>query len=164
VRIVVTIPCPTGCTLTQGYWKTHSILGPAPFDDAWNNIPESPYAPASTGTAEQLAFFYSSQSWYQMFWTAPKGGNVYYILGHQYAAAVLNVLNGADPSAITATLDSALALLSDTNATPDKIGKLKGSDAVRAQWINLAGILGSYNEGKIGPGHCDEDSTRSTTD
>lgn len=164
VRIVVTIPCPTGCTLTQGYWKTHSILGPAPFDDAWNNIPESPYAPASTGTAEQLAFFYSGQTWYQMFWTAPKGGNAYYILGHQYAAAVLNVLNGADPSAITTALNDALALLNVPTATPDTIGKLKGTDATRAQWINLAGILGSYNEGKIGPGHCDEDSTRSTTD
>jgi hypothetical protein len=31
--VTVTVPCPTGCTLTQGYWKTHSQEGPAPYDD-----------------------------------------------------------------------------------------------------------------------------------
>ena len=103
-QIVVTIPCPTGCTLTQGYWKTHSILGPTPFDDAWNNVPADPYAPAVTGIAENLLFFHSGQTWYEVFWTAPKGGNAYYILAHQYEAAVLNYLSGADATAIFPTL------------------------------------------------------------
>lgn len=162
VDILVHIPCPTGCTLTQGYWKTHSILGPAPFDDNWNNIPKDPYAPASTGSAENLAFFYSGQTWYQVFWTPPQGGNAYYQLAHQYEAAVLNILNGADPSAVTATLNSALAQLNNSANTPTAIGALKGNDPKRALWISLAGTLGSYNSGQIGPGHCSEDSTTSS--
>jgi len=28
--VAVNVPCQTGCTLTQGYWKTHSSYGPAP--------------------------------------------------------------------------------------------------------------------------------------
>ena len=50
-HIDVTVTCPqVGCTLTQGYWKTHSILGPAPFDLGWNNIPTNPYAPRRSVT------------------------------------------------------------------------------------------------------------------
>ena len=33
--VAVNVPCAGGCTLTQGYWKTHSLRGPAPYDDAW---------------------------------------------------------------------------------------------------------------------------------
>ena len=163
VEITVHIPCPVGCTLTQGYWKTHSIRGPAPFDDNWNNIPALPYAPGTWGgTAENTVFFFSGQTWYQVFWTPPSGGNAYYQLAHQYEAAVLNILNGADPSAVTATLNSALALFLNPANTPTSIGKLKGSDPLRAQFIALAGILGSYNTGTIGPGHCSEDATTSS--
>jgi hypothetical protein len=71
------------------------------------------------------------------------------------------MLNGADSSAVTATLNSALALLSNPANTPTSIGKLKGNDPLRAQFISLAGILGSYNTGLIGPGHCSEDKTTS---
>ena len=110
-------------------------------------------------TAENTVFFYSAQTWYTVFWTPPSGGNSYYQLAHQYEAAVLNILNGADASAVTATLNSALALLSNPANTPTSIGKLKGSDPLRAQFISLAGILGSYNTGTIGPGHCSEDRT-----
>jgi hypothetical protein len=39
-----------------------------------------------------------------------------------------------------------------------EIAVLKGRYAkeVRGCFITYAGILGSYNEGLIGPGHCDE--------
>jgi fimbrial isopeptide formation D2 family protein len=160
-HIVVTVPCQQGCTLTQGYWKTHSIYGPAPTDDAWNNIPASPYAPDDGDGVDENqdeTFFKSGATWYQVFWIAPKG-NAYYILAHQYEAAVLNVLNGSDPSAITATLNSALTLLS--SYTPAQV---KASSSLRTQAITLAGILASYNEGLIGPGHCDEDQLSSRTE
>ncbi len=162
VSFVVPVRCPNGCTLTQGYWKTHSIVGPAPFDMGWNRIEQAPYAPGDadgTKEAQLEKFFYSGQNWYQAFWTPPAGGNAYYQLAHQYQAAVLNVLNGADQSAVTATLDAALALLNNPANTPATIGKLKGSDPKRAEWVRLAGILGSYNTGEIGPGHCSEDRT-----
>jgi len=170
-HILVTVPCPQGCTLTQGYWKTHSHKGPAPFDKTWDMIeilagePLAPkYAPGNSNgiqEAQDEPFFLSGGTWYTVFWQPPSGGNAYYQLAHQYEAAVLNVLSGADPSAISGTLDSALSLL--TTYTPTQIGKLKGSDPLRAQFINLAGILGSYNTGTIGPGHCDEDRLSSNS-
>jgi hypothetical protein len=83
--VVVNIPCETGCTLTPGYWKTHSQRGPAPYDNTW----------ALLGADEEsTTFFLSGQTYYEVLWTAP-AGNVYYILAHAYIAAELNQLNGA---------------------------------------------------------------------
>src|SRR4029078_469457 len=99
-EVIVTVPCPTGCTLTQGYWKTHSDFGPAKKSDpTWGLLPG--------GLGPNTIFYSSGQTWYQVFWTAPKGGNVYYILAHQYEAAVLNILSGADS---TAQVDATIAL------------------------------------------------------
>ncbi len=145
--IHVTVPCATGCTLTQGYWKTHSSYGPASKPDAtWNLLPG--------GLGPDTVFFLSGASWYQVFWTAP-AGNAYYNLAHQYMAARLNILDGASaPASVADAITAATALF---NAyTPAQIAALKGSDALRKQFVDLAGILGSYNEGLIGPGHCDE--------
>jgi hypothetical protein len=145
--IHVTVPCATGCTLTQGYWKTHSTYGPASKPDAtWNLLPG--------GLGPNTVFFLSGASWYQVFWTAP-AGNAYYNLADQYMAARLNILDGASaPSSVTNAIATATTLFQ--TYTPAAIGTLKGSDALRKQFVELAGILGSYNEGLIGPGHCDE--------
>ena len=99
-------------------------------------------------------FFLSGATWYQIFWTPP-AGNAYYSLAHQYMAARLNILNGASaPSSVTAAITTATSLFA--TYTPAQIGALSGSDALRKQFVALAGTLGSYNEGLIGPGHCDE--------
>lgn len=138
-RVDVNVPCLGGCSLTQGYWKTHSEFGPAKYDDAWNLLP----AGANT------TFFLSGKSWYQAFWTAPKG-DPYYTLAHQYMAAKLNVLNGADPSTINTTLTTAENLL--------KV-YLPGttlSKTLKTQFTTLASTLDKYNNGLIGPGHCSE--------
>jgi len=137
----VTVPCLVGCTLTQGYWKTHSQFGPAPFDSAWNNL-------APSGATSP--FFLSGQSWYQVFWTAPKG-NPYYVLAHQYMAARLNILNGASS---TATVNSTLA-----SATTFFNTYAPGTSFTKAQKTQLttwANILDQYNNGVTGPGHCSE--------
>jgi len=139
--IDVYVNCGFGCTLTQGYWKTHSAYGPAPYDDTWAQI------------GEDTMFFLSGQSYYQVLWTPPKNGNGYYILAHQYIAAELNMANGADGSAIAGAFADATALFN--TYTPDEAGALKGQD--RKAFTDLASILASYNEGAIGPGHCDED-------
>lgn len=144
----VTIPCPTGCTLTQGYWKTHndSFLSGAPTDDTWEEIlPEG----------EETIFFLSGQTWFEVFWTAPKG-NAYYNLAHQYMAAVLNRLNGAsDPGGIDDAIAQAEALFN--TYTPEEVAAWKGKQGERKLFIELAGILGDYNEGLSGVPHCDED-------
>jgi len=139
------IPTPPGggCTLTPGYWKTHSEFGPAPYDDTWAQLPNG----AST------IFFLSGQTYYEVLWTSP-AGNAYYNLSFHYIAAGLNFMNGADPSAAQAAYDAATILFN--TYTPAQIAVLRGSDPLRQQFISLAGILGQYNEGFIGPGHCDE--------
>jgi hypothetical protein len=129
-----------GCTLTQGYWKTHSQFGPAPYDDAWLNL----------GPVQQSTQFYlSGKSWYQVFWTPPQG-NAYYQLAHQFMAAELNVLNGASaPAEVTTALASAHALFSSVG----------GTTLTRAQTTTarqLAAVLDAYNNGLTGPGHCSE--------
>lgn len=135
-------PPPGGCTLTLGYWKTHSEFGPAPYDATWAQLPSG----ASTG------FFLSGQTWFQVFNTTPSG-NAYYILAHQYMAAVLNGLNGASaPAAVTQAIASATALFN--TYTPAQIGALKGNQAPRPAFISLAETLDDYNNGLIGPGHC----------
>ena len=94
-------------------------------------------------------FFLSGASWYQVFWTAP-AGNQYYNLAHQYMAARLNVLDGASvPASVAAAIASATTLFQ--TYTPAQIGAMDSKNAVRKQFVELAGILGSYNEGRIGP-------------
>jgi hypothetical protein len=147
-NVHVTVACPEGCTLTQGYWKTHSEFGPAPEDLNWENLPG--------GLGADTEFFLSGQTWYEVFWTAPKKGNAYYILAHQYEAAVLNILNGASS---TTDVDDAIAWAEDFFSTYTPTNWPKD---IRGDIIENAGILGSYNEGDIGPGHCTEDALSSS--
>lgn len=132
------IPPGGGCTLTPGYWKTHSIYGPASYDEIWALI------------GEDTPFFLSDQSYYDVLWTAPRG-NAYYILAHAYIAAELNFLNGADSTAAQDAFDAATALFDVY--TPADVAGLKG--AAKHAWTNLATILDNYNNGLIGPGHCE---------
>lgn len=120
---------PAGCTYTQGYWKTHSSYGPAgPEDDGWDAV-----------GGPDAAFFASGKTWYEMFWT-PVKGDKYVQLAHQYMAAKLNVLNGATPTAAV------------TQAIADAEAYFNGG----AYPTGAHSILGEFNEGLIGPGHCDE--------
>ncbi len=141
----VTVECESGCTLTPGYWKTHSQAGPAPYDDTWAQV-----GPAQEATP----FFLSGQTYYQVLWTAPTG-NAYYILAHAYIAATLNTLNGAStPPEVVSAWNEATALFS--TYTPAQIGEQKGGQQPRKRFLELAGLLDMYNNGLIGPGHCSE--------
>ncbi len=138
--VVINVPCAGGCSLTPGYWKTHSEFGPAPYDNTWAQLPNG----AST------TFYLSGKSYYQVLWTAPQGGNAYYILAHAFIATKLNKLNGADTSSVATTLASAETFFN--TYTPS-------SSLTRAQRLaalTLATVLDQYNNGLIGPGHCSE--------
>ncbi len=132
-----------GCTLTQGYWKTHSEHGPAAHpNDAWEGLVDA-------------IFFSSGNTYHDVLWM-PNKGNAYYQLAHQYIAAKLNVENGAwAPASVASAIADAEALFG--TYTPGQVAGLKGNNAVRKQFVALAGLLGSYNEGAVGPGHCDEE-------
>ncbi len=84
------------------------------------------------------------------------GGNAYYILAFQWIAAELNQEAGASISgAAAAAFADGEALLS-TRTTPDEIGALQGDDPLRQQFISAAATLDDYNNGVIGPGHCND--------
>lgn len=138
--VTVTVPCEGGCTLTPGYWKTHSKFGPAPYDDTWTQI---------LPNGEDTPFFNSGKTWYQVLWTAPKKGDAYYILAHAYIAAKLNELNGADTSVVASELAQA-----ETWFDAWTNGKVPAKD--RRAGIEKAYILDQYNNGYAGPGHCSE--------
>jgi hypothetical protein len=165
--ITVTVECPEGCTLTQGYWKTHneSFAGGAPPDDNWYNVPDAlPYGDGDTNVEAELEpFFLSGDTWFGVFWTAPKG-NAYYNLAHQWMAAYLNTLNGAGlPAEVATALADAQDYL-ETYGPDNTSGKGKNKNAeVSAQLIAWAGILAAYNEGDYGIEHCDEDATSDVT-
>ena len=143
-NVHVTVNCFEGCTLTQGYWKTHSQEGPAPYDSNWQNLPG--------GLQEDTLFFNSGKTWYELFTMPPKGGNAYIQLAHQYMAAKLNILTGASTtSAVDLAITGAEALFNAQGAGDMTLSK---SETTTAR--DYAGTLGSYNEGTIGPGHCDE--------
>ncbi|NLE52808.1 MAG: hypothetical protein GX613_15530, partial [Chloroflexi bacterium] len=128
-----------GCTLTRGYWQTHSEFGPAPYDDTWAMLPDG----AST------SFFLSGQIYYQVMQTPPKG-NAYYILAPQYIATQLNLLNGAyAPPQVLAAMAEAEALFEDY--TPAQV---KSNKAISAEFKSLADLLDRYNNGLYGPPHC----------
>lgn len=140
----VNVPCP-GCTLTQGYWKTHSRYGPVPAkkqDDTWNLLTSGP----------DTSFFLSNQTWYQVFWTSPQSGNVYYSLAHQYMAAKLNILNQASS---TPAVDTAIQW-AETQFFNLYTPTTTLSNALRNLARNYATTLDNYNNGLIGPGHCSE--------
>lgn len=139
--VSATIACDFGCTLTQGYWKTHSEFGPAPYDDTWMQLSNG----AST------LFFSSGQTWYQVFWTSP-AGNAYYNLAHQYMAAYLSILNGASSTAaVDAAIAGAEALFAAQGA-----GDTTLTRAERTLALGYASTLDQFNNGLIGPGHCSE--------
>lgn len=132
-------PPPGGCTLTQGYWKTH--YEGRKYDPTW----------AMVG-GPGAAFFDTGDSYIDVLWTAPKQGNAFYILAHQYIAAELNTLGGASSPTIVDTAMVQAQMLLDTWDTQKLIPK---DSPDRALAIRLAWILDRYNKGEIGPGHCD---------
>jgi hypothetical protein len=135
-------PTQQGCTLTQGYWKTHADAGNAKqYNRTWERV-GGPGAP----------FFSSGKSYLQALNTSA-GGNVYYVLAHQYIATKLNRLSGASaPLAVVDAFEDATDLFETT--TPAQAAALKG--ATRNAWVSLATLLDRYNNGIIGPGHCTE--------
>ena len=126
-------PPPPGCTLTLGFWKNHLSDWPSGYD------PTDP-------------FFLSGTTWLGALSTPPKG-NAYYILSQQYVAAVLNGASGAQvPQNVQDAIDGATAFFTANTPTPAPSG------ATRTQLITWASLLDQYNNGFVGPGHCNGDT------
>lgn len=145
--ILADVPC-NGCTLTLGYWRTHSIYGPAPTDDGWYAIGDIDGDGISEGPDE--TFFKSGKTWLQILNT-PTSGNQYLNLAKQYIAARLNLANGvvAPPASVSSAITSATAYFSSQPA-----GIPAGK--ITKTLIQAQSVLDQFNNGLIGPGHCSE--------
>ncbi len=131
-----------GCTLTQGYWKTHPSAWPVPgltIGGVW----------------------YTESQLISLLKTAPRG-DASLILGHQLIATLLNQAGGAyAPPEVQTAIDGAQAWMA---ANPDADGRLPFGIRPTADgvpnpqaWddaINLAAVLDTYNNGNAGVPHC----------
>lgn len=134
-------PTPSGCTLTQGYWKNHNetrknksqkIDWPLPMDENDKLCAAEP------------------RTLLQLLNVAPSGGNAYLILAHQYIAASLNVAKGATTTPeVDTALSQAQAILESNCGQA-----VHASTSTGYSMTLLAGILDAYNKGDVGPGHC----------
>jgi hypothetical protein len=131
-----------GCTLTQGYWGTHNDLVCA-------TNPGSPLCISWPVTSLTLGTVTYDQAQLLSIFNTPAAGNGLIALAHQLIAAKLNVANGADDSAVAGAIVSADALIGGLVVPPVGSGSLPNS-ATGA----LITALANYNEGAVGPGHC----------
>jgi len=137
-----TIPHTQNCTFTQGYWKNHP--------EAW------PVGGLTLGTVP-----YTAAQLLSILLTPAGNGNSangLIILCHQLIAAKLNLAQGADPTAIIATINAADALIGALVCPP------VGTDTLTPASVSaLESVLDDFNNGLIGPGHCAETPTHSST-
>jgi hypothetical protein len=120
------------CTLTQGYWKNH-------HSQARNASQQLPWPLPEDSEL-------CGRSWLDIL-GSPTRGDAWMILAHQWIAARLNVAMGADT---TPAVDQALAqgsALLPLCAVPL---------AQRPVAIGASEVLDDFNNGRIGPGHCDD--------
>jgi hypothetical protein len=124
----------SGCTLTQGYWKTHSKYAKnKALKVAWPISEDS---------------MICGKTWYNILHTSPKGGDAWTILAHQYIAAQLNVASGASTGTF---IDSVIA--QSTNMLTNNCSGIQSDD--RQQALEYSLVLDNYNNGFTGPGHCE---------
>ncbi|MDQ3032431.1 MAG: hypothetical protein M3Y87_08455 [Myxococcota bacterium] len=122
------------CTYTQGWYKNHP--------EEWS---------ASLTIAGET---YSQEELLALLWAPPRGGDASLILAHQLITALLN--GGATDPAIAGVIADAMAWMA---ANADADGRLPYGRATRAahgEASALADLLAAYNEGDVGPGHCDD--------
>jgi hypothetical protein len=139
-----TLPCGhnDGCTLTQGYWKTHN-------DTVCVLNPTSPLCVAWPVTSLSLGNVVYSQADLLAIFNTPAGGNGLISLAHQLIAAKLNIANGADGSAVAGDIALTDLLIGNLVVPPVGAGFLSpGSTS------SLTTALTNFNEGATGPGHC----------
>ena len=149
IRFEIEIEVDPGCTRSKGYWKNHAGFGPQ--DDVVTDL--LPQTLGSGGgksimvdSARQAVDFLS-----QKVYGHPSNGITK--LYAQLLAAKLNIEDGASADDISGVIDDADAFLVDHEWQDwDSLDK----DAQK-QVLMWKDQLDAYNNGHIGPGHCDDD-------
>jgi hypothetical protein len=148
-------PPPDGCSRTIGYWKTHAGFGPQ--DDMVT--PLLPIWLGTSGGAKSLEVTTAAMA-VEILEMKTYGSNKNMItkLYAQLLGAKLNFASGASGMAVSDVVMAADMFLADHDWT-DWDGLSEEDQEMVEDW---QGALDDYNNGYIGPGHCedaDEDGT-----
>lgn len=140
-----------GCTRTIGYWKTHAGFGPQPdmvtqYLPIWLGTPGG--AKSLNVSTALIAYNVLGQN---VYGTPSNGITKLYA---QLLGAKLNGENGADLTDVAAVIAAADIFLA-TNNHLDWAGLSQADKNMVLGWHDM---LDDYNNGYIGPGHCEEDS------
>lgn len=136
-----------GCTRTIGYWKTHAGFGPQ--DDVL-----SQYLPITLGEGGGESVVVENAATAVAIFTMGKNNakNGIHKLMAQLLAAKLNIAAGADFSDISDFIEDADGFLTNHNAGDwDSL-----SEYLQDYVLELKSVFDDYNNGIIGPGHCDD--------
>jgi len=145
-------PVQKGCTLTIGYWKTHAGFGPQ--DDMVTQYLTIWLGTAGGGKSLAVTSAAIAVDVLKMK-TYGKNNNGITKLYAQLLGAKLNIANGADYTDVEDIINAADAFLADHDYTDWK-------PLVRAEseYVDMVkywhGMLDDYNNGDIGPGHCND--------
>lgn len=154
-----TVGCRTnnGCSLTQGYWKTHGCVGPNGGGQYGNNPDRITPLLGSCGpiTLGAKAISTCGEAGGVFQGVEHNGGNAILRLYSQLLAARLNICNGADGSCIGATLFSADSVLTAADPNGDGGGWSNITGANRSKVLSTAGTLDQYNNGLLCVPHCE---------
>jgi len=143
-----------GCTLTIGYYMNHAGLGHGKQVDEVTPLIEKAgctiYLGDKDGTKSvKVCTAAEAKNLLDRQGNSANGINRLYA---QLLAAKLNILGGASDDAVADTIAAADAFLADHCADD-----WDGLSAEEQQDVNeWQSTLDSYNNGMIGPGHCDE--------
>jgi len=132
-------PSNDGCSLTQGYYRTHNKY--ATTAGLWK-----PW-PIDEDT------FLCAQTWYEILNTSPRGDG-WNILAIQWIAATLNAANDATMTVVASELLRAETILNTNCMSINRDTQA----ALREEAIDIAAKLADFNLGNIGPGHCNDGS------
>lgn len=144
---VYTGPCAAGCTLTIGYWKTHAGF------TGRNPDRVTPLLPLWLGTADgakSIQVTTAAQAVNILSMNRGHPSNGITKLYAQLLAAKLNIASGADGSAVASVISAADSFL----AMYDHTAWASLSKAQQKMVLGWMTTLDYYNNGYIGPGHC----------
>ena len=140
--------CAEGCTLTIGYWKTHAGFTGRNADAVTQYLAQwlgNAFGPSSVQitTATEAV-----QALSMSLGTSSNGITKLY---SQLLAAKLNIARGASGADVAATIALADAYL----ATHDFSAWNSASKNDKSKILTWMTLLDAYNNGVLGPGHCD---------
>lgn len=146
---IVRIPM-EGCTRTIGYWKNHAGFGPqddmvTPLLPQWLGDDDGDKSLAVTDAATAVDVLE------QRTYGRPNNGITK--LYAQLLAAKLNMASGADGADIADAVADADAFLADHDWNDWR----DLDDDARAMVQDWKDMFDGYNNGYVGPGHCDDD-------